>query len=257
MLRERPEGGLIMKRGLVIASTVLVLVLMAGVVPWRAVSTAAQMGPGMGSPPEQLAGDAFDRTFLMQMTMHHAMGVMMTQPVAASASHAELQDLGERMVADQTREIEQMRAWLRDWYGLDLSDMVAMMEARQDGSMPMGWGHLGRGPMGNGMPGAGPMGNSIPGAGPMMPETPGGPGQIRGMSGLSMMSDLRELPPNRLEAVFMSLMIPHHQGAIALASLAPDRAAHPELVDLARRIVESQSAEIDQLNAWLAAWYGL
>jgi uncharacterized protein (DUF305 family) len=247
MVRERAEGGLIMKRRLVIASTILVLVLATLLVPWRAAPTVAQMGPGTGSPPEQLAGDAFDQAFLMQMTMHHAMGVMMTQPVAANASHAELRDLGARMVADQTREIEQMRAWLRDWYGVDLPDMVPMMQARQDGSMPMGWVRPGRGPMGNGMPGAGPM----------MPAAPGGPGQLRGMSGMSMTSDLRELPPNRLEAVFMSLMIPHHEGAIELANLAPDRAAHPELVGLARRIVESQSTEIDQMNAWLAAWYGL
>jgi uncharacterized protein (DUF305 family) len=236
-----------MKRRLVIASTVLVLVLVAVVVPWRAAPTVAQMGPGMGSPPEQLTGDAFDQASLMQMTTHHAMGVIMTQPAAANASHAELRDLGARIVADQTSEIEQMRAWMRDWYGIDLPDMVAMMEARQEGRMPMGWGRPGRGPMDNGMRGTGPM----------MPAAPGGPGQLRGMSGMSMMSDLRELPPNRLEAVFMSLMIPHHEGAITLANLAPDRAAHPELVELARRIVKSQSAEIDQLNAWLAAWYGL
>jgi uncharacterized protein (DUF305 family) len=77
------------------------------------------------------------------------------------------------------------------------------------------------------------------------------------MHDMSMMTDLWKLPANRLEAVFMSLMIPHHQGAIELADLAPGRAAHSELVDFARRIVESQSAEIGQMNVWLAAWYGL
>src|SRR5689334_12401844 len=44
-----------------------------------------QMGPGagpmMGQPLDQLSGDAFDRAFLTQMTMHHAMGVVMTRPV--------------------------------------------------------------------------------------------------------------------------------------------------------------------------------
>jgi uncharacterized protein (DUF305 family) len=52
-------------------------------------------------------------------------------------------------------------------------------------------------------------------------------------------------------------MIPHHQGAIDMAGLAPDRAAHQEIKDLAQAIIESQSAEIDTMNAWLSAWYGL
>ena len=42
-----------------------------------------------------------------------------------------------------------------------------------------------------------------------------------------------------------------------MANLAPDRAAHQELKDLARNIVDSQTAENAQMNEWLAAWYGL
>jgi uncharacterized protein (DUF305 family) len=108
------EGGSIMKKRGLIISTVLVLALATVLVPWRAAPTAAQPVLPGSSPPEQLAGDAFDRVFLMQMTMHRAMGVAMTQPMAANAAHPELKDLGERIVADQTREIEQMRAWMKD-----------------------------------------------------------------------------------------------------------------------------------------------
>src|SRR5205823_3342382 len=77
------------------------------------------------------------------------------------------------------------------------------------------------------------------------------------MSGMSMMADLWKLTPPRLEAVFMSLMIPHHQAAIDMAQLVPERAAHQELKDLAQQINSSQSAEITQMKAWLADWYGL
>jgi hypothetical protein len=73
----------------------------------------------------QLSGDAFDRAFLAQMTMHHAMGVMMTQPVVAFGAHQELRSLGSQMIADQTREVSQMQTWLRDWYGQDVACPMA------------------------------------------------------------------------------------------------------------------------------------
>ena len=45
----------------------------------------AAVAPDGGQPLDQLSGDAFDQAFLAQMTMHHAMGVMMTQPVVTAA----------------------------------------------------------------------------------------------------------------------------------------------------------------------------
>jgi uncharacterized protein (DUF305 family) len=170
------------------------------------------------------------------MTMHHAMAVMMARPAAANAPHQETSDLAASIIEEQTREIAQMRAWARDWYGVDVPDPVAMMDAMQHRQMPMQpGGHAGHGGM------AKPEGMARPG----------------GMHDMSMMGDLWKLPPARLEAVFLSMMIPHHQGAIDMAMLVPDRAAHQELKDLAGQIVASQSAEIERMNGWLAAWYGL
>jgi uncharacterized protein (DUF305 family) len=221
------------------------------------------MGPMGGQALDQLSGDAFDRAFLQEMIMHHAMAIGMAQPVAASASHQEAKDLANAIIVDQAREIDQMRTWLKDWYGVEMPDPAGMMGGQPQGPMmgqpgqagPMGPGH---GPM-TGQPGqAGPMG---PGDGPMTGQPgPMGPGAGQGMGpmgGMGMMADLWKLPPNRLEAVFMSLMIPHHQGAIDMANLAPERASHQELKDLASSIIQSQTAEIGQMNGWLAAWYGL
>jgi uncharacterized protein (DUF305 family) len=53
------------------------------------------------------------------------------------------------------------------------------------------------------------------------------------------------------------MMIPHHESAIRMAQLVPDRAAHQELKDLAGQIIASQSAEISQMNTWLSSWFGL
>ena len=228
-----------------LAGVLLALALGATVATWRPSPAAAQMGPMGGQPLDQLSGDDFDRAFLQQMIMHHAMAVMMTQPVVANAAHQEAKDLGGAIIADQTREIGQMRAWLQEWYGVSVPDPVQMMGQGPQGG-PMGGPQSG--PMG-GMPHGGPMGSG-PQAGPMA-------GQPGGMDGMSMMADLWKLPPNRLEAVFFSLMIPHHQGAIDMAHLAPERANHQELKDLAANIVQSQTSENEQMNAWLAAWYGL
>jgi uncharacterized protein (DUF305 family) len=57
------------------------------------------------------------------------------------------------------------------------------------------------------------------------------------------------------DLMFIDMMIPHHQGAIAMAEVALERGEHPELVSLAQEIISAQQAEIDQLRAWRAQWY--
>ena len=94
---------------------ILLVVILVGVLaaaPGALASTVPRMHqthPMGAQPLDQLSGDAFDQEFLTQMTMHHAMGVMMTQPVVTGGAHQELKDLGGQMIADQSREIEQMR----------------------------------------------------------------------------------------------------------------------------------------------------
>jgi uncharacterized protein (DUF305 family) len=85
----------------------------------------------------------------------------------------------------------------------------------------------------------------------------GGMGQGQMMGGMGMMADLATLPAPRLEAVFMSMMIPHHQDAIDMAKSVSGRATHAELVQLAERIIATQTEENTRMAAWLAAWYGL
>ena len=45
-------------------------------------------------------------------------------------------------------------------------------------------------------------------------------------------------------------MVPHHQGAIAMAELALRKARRPEIRALAQRIISSQSQEIGQMRQW-------
>ena len=55
---------------------------------------------------------------------------------------------------------------------------------------------------------------------------------------------------------FIDLMIPHHQGAVAMARDARTKAVHPELRAFADSVVAMQEREIRQLEEWRRAWYG-
>jgi uncharacterized protein (DUF305 family) len=224
-----------------------------------------QQIPPMGAQQlDQLSGDTFDQAFLAQMTMHHAMGVMMTQPVVESGAHRELKDLGAQMIADQSREVAQMRGWLQTWYGQDVA--CPMMPGVQIGTTSSPRPGMMPGQPGE-RPGAGPVWPSGAMPGPGMPMMPGRmPGMMPGgpigtmpsmpMMGMPMMGGFWSLPPDQLDATFMTWMIEHHQGAIDMAVLAEDRAAHQEVKDLAASIIASQSGEIETMQGWLAAWYG-
>ncbi len=50
---------------------------------------------------------------------------------------------------------------------------------------------------------------------------------------------------------FAAQMIPHHEAAVLLASEILQRGQDPEMLTLARRIVESQQAEIVQMREFL------
>lgn len=60
----------------------------------------------------------------------------------------------------------------------------------------------------------------------------------------------------RFEIHFMESMIRHHRTAIVEAELCLRRAGHEELRAMCQEIIEMQSAEIAQMQAWLCEWYG-
>jgi uncharacterized protein (DUF305 family) len=48
---------------------------------------------------------------------------------------------------------------------------------------------------------------------------------------------------------FIDAMVPHHQGAIAMAEVALDNAEHEQIKELSRNIISSQQAEIEELKS--------
>ena len=53
------------------------------------------------------------------------------------------------------------------------------------------------------------------------------------------------------DAMFLRMMIPHHQSAVDMSEEALDKAEHPELKELAQTIIDEQSAEIELMKRYL------
>jgi uncharacterized protein (DUF305 family) len=49
---------------------------------------------------------------------------------------------------------------------------------------------------------------------------------------------------------FVMMMIPHHEGAIAMAEAEMSHGDHLELKKMALKIITDQKKEIDELRAW-------
>ena len=68
-----------------------------------------------------------------------------------------------------------------------------------------------------------------------------------------MMSDMHRTPasgdPDR---DFVTMMIPHHQGAVDMARALLAHSDDPELRNLAQSILVEQASEIALMRAWLA-----
>ncbi len=58
------------------------------------------------------------------------------------------------------------------------------------------------------------------------------------------------------DAAFLAMMIPHHQEAIDTSKIILANSENEELKALAEGIIDAQTAEIAQMEAWGAEWFG-
>lgn len=201
-------------------------------------SEQVQSLPAPGNP-QQPRSVRVDRHFIEMMIPHHQDAIAMADLAFSRAKRPEVKKLAQAIKKDQTREIQEMRSWYKQWFGKEVAarsmNDMGMMGDHHNQGQGTGSGMMGQGQcmmgQGQGMMGQGMM------------------GQGQGM--MSMKTDLDALKkaPD-FDKEFVRQMIPHHQMGVMMAQMASECAAHPEIRTLAQSIITSQSAEIAQMQGW-------
>jgi len=78
-------------------------------------------------------------------------------------------------------------------------------------------------------------------------------GLMPGMATPEQMAALRAARGQAADILFLQLMIPHHQGGVAMAAAAAQQAKREPVRLLAQSMVEAQTLEIDYMNELLQA----
>ena len=163
-----------------------------------------------------------DQHFIEMMIPHHQDEIAMANLASSRAKRSEVKKIAEAIKKEQTREIQAMRNWYKQWYGKavpvhSMTDMGMMGNHHNRGQ------RAGAGMMGQGM-----------------------------MNMTTDLDALKQAPD--FDKEFVRQMIPHHQMAVRMAQMASGRAARPEIRTLAQSIIKSQKAEIAQMQGWQQAW---
>lgn len=81
----------------------------------------------------------------------------------------------------------------------------------------------------------------------------GVPGQQDQQQGGSMTSEQNSSGYSQRDLMFAQMMIPHHQQAVDMSTLAEKQTTNAELLALAKQIKDAQAQEIEQMQGWLDA----
>ncbi|GAA4858166.1 DUF305 domain-containing protein [Saccharopolyspora cebuensis] len=162
---------------------------------------------------EQAVHNQADIAFAEGMIPHHQQALRMADMVPERTGNAEVLDLAERIRAAQQPEIDQLEGWLAEWRPAPPQGH----QMPQEHSMPEHGGHEGM----HGM---------------MTPEDMAALEQARGAE---------------FDRMWLEMMIEHHEGAVQMAETELAEGANPEAKAMAQRIIDSQQAEIDEMNALL------
>jgi uncharacterized protein (DUF305 family) len=157
-----------------------------------------------------------DVKFMQGMIMHHSQAVEMTELLRTRSHDKEVQALGKRISVSQTDEMRFMRQWLAD-RGEPLSEHEGME------------------------------GMDMPGMDMSMPMMPG-------MLTAEQMKALAAATGPEFDHLFLTGMIQHHSGALAMVKdlfASQGAGQDPQLFDFASDVDNTQQAEIDIMKHML------
>ena len=84
-------------------------------------------------------------------------------------------------------------------------------------------------------------------------EMPGMVGGMKIMTG-EHMKEMDQMPPAHFDDHFLNMMIAHHEGAVTMSKEAQKKAEHPEVKQLADKIIQAQGPEIEEMKKWKEMW---
>ncbi len=90
-------------------------------IEWYGISYSPQMNPGdmrMMEKMAELSGAEFEIEFMEMMIKHHLKAIREASKCVDRVFHDELREMCENIIVTQAAEIEQMRTWLCQWYGV-------------------------------------------------------------------------------------------------------------------------------------------
>lgn len=163
--------------------------------------------------PEDADFNATDVAFAQGMIPHHGQAVQMADMALATSTNPKIQALAEQIKAAQSPEIEQMTTWLTDW-DQSVPDPNAMMDDNMDHS------------------------------GGMM---------MSGMMSAADMARLENATGTDFDRMFLEMMVLHHEGAIEMAEQQLAEGKNQAVKDLSQAVITGQQAEIEEMNALIAA----
>lgn len=171
-----------------------------------------------------------EQHFIQMMIPHHQGAVYMANLALSKAMHPEMKKLAEAIKTSQSREIEQMKAWYKQWYGTEVPASSGMGMTSMHSGTAMNQGRQSE-----------------------MSTSP-----CMNMMGMNMMGTNLEALKNApdFDKAFIKQMIPHHKMAIMMAGMVLD-SEHSELRNLAKNILQTQSTEIEQMQQWNQTWFRL
>lgn len=115
------------KRSLAVPRSLLNAILLAGALLAGCAREDVAVDDGLDSVTVR-----FESRFLERMIGHHQMAVDMSETCVQKATHEELGDLCQKIVADQEEEIATMRSWLAEWYGVQAYEPEMTTEGEQE-----------------------------------------------------------------------------------------------------------------------------
>lgn len=183
---------------------------------------AVACGEDSAPAPERSATEhnAADVTFASEMLQHHAQALSMVDLTLDRPLDPEVQEIAEQVRAAQAPEIQTFSEWLTDW------DEPIPETMRDHSNAGHDMEH---------------MGESMEGLDTSMP----------GMMSADEMTALEEAPDGEFQAMWLDMMLEHHRGAVEMAQAETEDGQYEPAVDLAEDIIDTQSAEIEAMEALL------